>query len=48
LQLAERLEAAGFFDRVVESFPQTNPFYPGPANNNPPELAVLMAASKIT
>jgi len=48
LQLAERLEAAGFFDRVVESFPQTKAILSRPGQIiTRPELAVLMAASKM-
>jgi glutamate dehydrogenase len=48
LQLAERLEAAGFLDRVVESFPQTKAILSRPGQTiTRPELAVLMAASKM-
>ncbi len=48
LQLAERLEAAGFLDRVVESFPQTKQILSRPGQTiTRPELAVLMAASKM-
>jgi glutamate dehydrogenase len=48
LQLADRLEAAGFFDRVVESFPQTKAILSRPGQTiTRPELAVLMAASKM-
>ncbi|MDO9423340.1 MAG: NAD-glutamate dehydrogenase [Methylobacter sp.] len=48
LQLAERLEAAGFFDRVVECFPQTKEVMSRPGQViTRPELAVLMAAGKM-
>ena len=48
LQLAERLEAVGFFDRAVESFPQTKEILSRPGQIiTRPELAVLMAASKM-
>ncbi|WP_036252819.1 NAD-glutamate dehydrogenase domain-containing protein [Methylobacter sp. BBA5.1] len=48
LQLAERLEAAGIFDRAVESFPQTKPVLARPKQTlTRPELAVLMAAAKM-
>ena len=48
LQLAERLEAAGFFDRTVESFPPTKTILSRPGQIiSRPELAVLMAASKM-
>ena len=48
LQLAERLEAAGFFDRAEECFPQTKEVMSRPGLViTRPELAVLMAASKM-
>jgi glutamate dehydrogenase len=48
LQLAERLEAAGFLDRVVESFPPTKAILSRPGQIiTRPELAVLMAAGKM-
>jgi glutamate dehydrogenase len=48
LQLAERLEAAGFLDRLVESFPQTKAILSRPGQLiTRPELAVLMAAGKM-
>ena len=48
LQLAEHLETIGFFDRVVESFPQTKAILSRPGQIiTRPELAVLMAASKM-
>jgi len=48
LQLAERLEAVGFFDRVVESFPPSKAILSRPGQIiTRPELAVLMAASKM-
>jgi len=48
LQLAERLETAGFFDRAVECFPQTKEVMSRPGQIiTRPELAVLMAASKM-
>ena len=48
LQLAERLETAGFFDRAVEFFPQTKEVMSRPGQViTRPELAVLMAASKM-
>lgn len=48
LQVAERLEAAGFLDKAVESFPQDKDVLArsGQALTRP-ELAVLMAASKM-
>ncbi|TAN69480.1 MAG: NAD-glutamate dehydrogenase [Methylobacter sp.] len=48
LQLAERLETEGKFDRAEECFPQTKELMsrPGPVITRP-ELAVLMAASKM-
>ncbi|WP_027158276.1 NAD-glutamate dehydrogenase domain-containing protein [Methylobacter luteus] len=48
LHLAERLEAAGIFDRVVESFPLTKQVLARPGQTlTRPELAVLMAAAKM-
>jgi glutamate dehydrogenase len=48
LQLAEHLEAVGFFDRVVESFPPTKAILSRPGQIiTRPELAVLMASSKM-
>lgn len=48
LRLAERLEAGGFFDRAVESFPHAKELLARPGKNlTRPELAVLMAASKM-
>jgi glutamate dehydrogenase len=48
LQLAERLEAAGYFDRAIECFPQTKDVMSRPGQViTRPELAVLMAASKM-
>jgi len=48
LQLAERLETVGFFDRAVECFPQTKEVMSRPGQViTRPELAVLMAASKM-
>ena len=48
LQLAERLETAGFFDRTEECFPQTKEVMSRPGQQiTRPELAVLMAASKM-
>ncbi|TAK63041.1 NAD-glutamate dehydrogenase domain-containing protein [Methylobacter sp.] len=48
LQLAERLEAAGSFDRAVECFPPTKEIMSRPGQViTRPELAVLMAASKM-
>ncbi len=48
LQLAERLEAAGFFDRAEECFPLTKEVMSRPGQViTRPELAVLMAASKM-
>ncbi|MGZ8916141.1 MAG: NAD-glutamate dehydrogenase domain-containing protein, partial [Methylobacter sp.] len=48
LQLAERLETAGFFDRAEECFPQAKEVMsrPGQAITRP-EFAVLMAAGKM-
>jgi glutamate dehydrogenase len=48
LKLADRLEASGYLDRVVESFPQTKVILARPGKTiTRPELAVLMAASKM-
>lgn len=48
MQVAERLEAAGFLDRVVESFPSTKEIQVRPGQLlTRPELAVLMSASKM-
>jgi glutamate dehydrogenase len=48
LQLAERLETAGFFDRAEECFPQAKELMSRPGQvMTRPELAVLMAASKM-
>ena len=48
LQLAEHLEAIGFFDRVLESFPSGKAILSRPGQTiTRPELAVLMAASKM-
>ncbi len=48
LQLSERLESAGFFDRTEECFPQTKEVMSRPGLViTRPELAVLMAASKM-
>ncbi len=48
LQLAERLETVGFFDRAVECFPPTKEVMSRPGQViTRPELAVLMAASKM-
>ena len=48
LQLAERLEAAGFFDKAVQSFPENKEILARPGQViTRPELAVLMAASKL-
>jgi glutamate dehydrogenase len=48
LQVAERLEAAGFLDRTVESFAQTKEIKARPGQPiSRPELAALMAASKM-
>jgi len=48
VQLAERLDAAGFLDRDIESFPTEKQILarPGQALTRP-ELAVLMAAAKM-
>lgn len=48
IQVAERLEAAGFLDREVESFPSNNDLQVRPGQMlTRPELAVLMAAAKM-
>lgn len=48
IAVAERLEAAGFLDRVVESFPQTKEIQSRPGQViSRPELAVLMSAGKM-
>jgi len=48
LQLADRLETAGFFDRAIECFPHTKEVMSRPGQCiTRPELAVLMAASKM-
>jgi glutamate dehydrogenase len=48
LQVADRLEAAGFLDRVVESFALTKEIQSRPGQViSRPELADLMAASKM-
>lgn len=48
MQVAERLEATGFLDRSVESFPQTKEIQARPGQIiTRPELAVLMSASKM-
>lgn len=48
LQLAEHLEAAGYFDRFIECFPHTKEVMSRPGQViTRPELAVLMAASKM-
>ncbi|MFU8788446.1 MAG: NAD-glutamate dehydrogenase domain-containing protein [Methylobacter sp.] len=48
VQLAERLDSAGFFDRAVECFPQSKEVMSRPGLViTRPELAVLMAASKM-
>ncbi|MDO9103987.1 MAG: NAD-glutamate dehydrogenase [Methylovulum sp.] len=48
LQLAERLEAGGFLDKAVESFPQNKDVLARPGQTvTRPELAVLMAAAKM-
>jgi glutamate dehydrogenase len=48
LQLAERLETVGFFDRAIECFPHTKDVMSRPGQSiTRPELAVLMAASKM-
>jgi glutamate dehydrogenase len=48
LQVADRLEAAGYLDRTVESFAQTKEILSRPGQIiSRPELADLMAASKM-
>lgn len=48
MQVAERLETAGFLDRTVESFPRTAEIQARPGQLiTRPELAVLMSASKM-
>ncbi|MDD5274774.1 MAG: NAD-glutamate dehydrogenase [Methylovulum sp.] len=48
LQVAERLEAAGFLDKTVESFPPDKDILARPGQSlTRPEFAVLMAASKM-
>ncbi|MCQ8103529.1 NAD-glutamate dehydrogenase [Methylomonas sp. SURF-2] len=48
MQVAERLEAAGFLDRAVESFPRTGEIQARPGQMlTRPELAVLISASKM-
>lgn len=48
LQLAEHLEAVGFFDRAIESFPPAKTILSRPGQViTRPELSVLMAASKM-
>lgn len=48
LQLAERLEAAGFFDKAVESFPEAKEVLARSGQViTRPELAVLIAAGKM-
>jgi glutamate dehydrogenase len=48
MQVADRLEAAGLLDRVVEDFPQTKEIQARPGQTlTRPELAVLMVASKM-
>ncbi|MGZ8191350.1 MAG: NAD-glutamate dehydrogenase domain-containing protein [Methylococcaceae bacterium] len=48
LQLAERLEAVGFLDRELESFPQSKKIQSRPGQIiTRPELAVLMSVSKM-
>lgn len=48
LKLADRLEASGYLDRVVESFPQSKVILARSGKTiTRPELAVLMAASKM-
>ena len=48
LQVAERVEAAGFLDKAVESFAQNKEIQSRPGQQlTRPELAVLMAASKM-
>lgn len=48
MQVADRLEAAGFLDRLVESFPQSKDIQARPGQTlTRPELAVLMSAGKM-
>ncbi|MGY6277828.1 NAD-glutamate dehydrogenase domain-containing protein [Methylomonas sp. MgM2] len=48
IQLADKLEAAGFLDRAVESFPPNKEIQERPGQTlTRPELAVLMSASKM-
>ncbi|MFA6051000.1 MAG: NAD-glutamate dehydrogenase domain-containing protein [Methylobacter sp.] len=48
LQLADRLEASGFLDKAVESFPKAKKILARPGQVlTRPELAVLMAAGKM-
>jgi glutamate dehydrogenase len=48
LQVAERVEAAGFLDKTVESFAQNKEIQSRPEQQiTRPELAVLMSASKM-
>ena len=48
IEVADRLEAAGLLDRVVESFPQAKEIQSRPGQFiTRPELAVLMSASKM-
>lgn len=48
IQVANRLEAAGFLDRAVESFPHSKDILARPGQIlTRPELAVLMSASKM-
>lgn len=48
IQVANRLEAAGYLDRTVESFPTTKKIQDRPGQTlTRPELAVLMSASKM-
>ncbi|MGD0959606.1 MAG: NAD-glutamate dehydrogenase domain-containing protein, partial [Methylomonas sp.] len=48
LQVADRLEAAGFLDRTVESFPLGKEIQSRPGQTlTRPELAVLMSAAKM-
>ncbi|MCK9608558.1 MAG: NAD-glutamate dehydrogenase [Methylomonas sp.] len=48
MQVADRLEAAGFLDRAVESFPQSKEIQARAGQViTRPELAVLMSASKM-
>ncbi len=48
IQVANRVEAAGYLDRAVESFPTTKAIQDRPGQTlTRPELAVLMSASKM-